>query len=138
MVQLAVWYDQEPDNDFGEGDPAIVVGSPAELDALVDRVLDETSGNDVSAMMQVGIRGHTGYPVLEVGLGRTKGFITYHASDSGSTQGDGDVHEVVEYVYMGNLSDVDASSEVPLAVVRQGLHEFLATGERPSVIRPTH
>jgi hypothetical protein len=34
-------YGQEPPNDFSEGDPAIVVPTAEELDALIDRALEE-------------------------------------------------------------------------------------------------
>ncbi|WP_424183281.1 Imm1 family immunity protein [Actinokineospora sp. G85] len=37
--------------------------------------------------------------------------------------------------YMSNLGEVPADFEVPIDVVRQGLHESLATGTRPSVLR---
>lgn len=134
MVELEVWYDQEPANDLSEGDPAIVVRTSDELDALIDRVLEETKDNRVGAMIQVGIRGNTGYPVLEVGLGREKGFIQYHADDGGSTKGSGSADKLAEYVYMGNLSEVSADVEVALDQVRRGLHEFLVIGERPSVV----
>lgn len=135
MVELEVWYDQEPENDFRAGDPPIVVRTSDELDALIDRVLTETKDHRVGAIIQVGIRGHSGYPILEVGLGREKGFINYHANDGGSTEGAGNADELAEYVYMGNLSEVPADVEVPVPLVRQGLHEFFRTGERPSVVR---
>lgn len=134
MVELEFWYDQEPENDLSEGDPAIVIRTAAELDELIDRVLAETKDNRVAAMIQVGIRGNLGYPILEVGLGQEKGFLQYHAEDAGSTKGNGSPDALAEYVYMGNLSEVPADVEVPLSTVRQGLHEFLRTGERPSVV----
>ena len=135
MVELDVWYDQEPENDFGPGDPAIVVRTARELDALVDRVLEETKGHRVAAMVQVSIHGQQGYPALEVGLGQRKGFIVYHAADGGSTHGDGDEADKVQYVYVGSMSEIPADVEVPIHTVRHGLHEFLETGERPSVVR---
>ncbi|QWF80977.1 Imm1 family immunity protein [Amycolatopsis sp. CA-230715] len=134
MVELEIWYDQEPENDLGPGDPPIVVDTAAELDQLLDRVLEETKGNRFGQMIQVGIKGISGYPVLEVGLGKTLGFITYHDEHGGSTKGDASVDELVEYVYMGTVSEVSADVEVPMTTVRRGLHEFLATGSRPSVV----
>lgn len=134
MVELAVWYDQEPANDLSEGDPAILVRTATELDALLDRVLTETKEHRVGAMIQVGIHGNTGYPVLEVGLGQDKGFISYHAEDGGSTKGTGSPDSLVEYTYMGNLTEVPADVEVPLDDVRRGLHEFMRTGGRPRTV----
>ncbi|WP_370949244.1 Imm1 family immunity protein [Amycolatopsis sp. cg5] len=134
MVELEVWYDQEPENDLGPGAPAIVVGSVVELDELLNRVLEETKDNRLGQMVQVGIKGNGGYPVLEVGVGMELGFITYHDEIGGSTKGEGSPDELVPYVYMGNVSEVAADAEVPMSTVRRGLHEFLTTGERPSVV----
>jgi hypothetical protein len=135
VVELDFWYDQEPANDFSEGDPAIVVRTAAELDALINRVLEESKDHRVGAMVQVNIHGQTGYPALEVGLAKDTGFIFYHAEDGGSTKGDGNPDDVVEYVYAGNLTEVPADVEVPIQQVRRGLQEFLATGARPSVVK---
>lgn len=132
MVEVEVWYDQTPANDFHPGDPTIRVRAPEELDALIDRVLGETRGHRCPASVQMKIFGNERDPVLEVGLGQDRGYIHYLADDAGRTVGDGDPDAYVEYVYMGNLGEVPADSEVPLDVVRRGLHEFLATGARPS------
>ncbi|MEV6901345.1 Imm1 family immunity protein [Amycolatopsis sp. NPDC051372] len=137
MVELEIWYDQQPENDFAEGDPAIVVSTAAALDQLLDRVLNETRDNRLGQMIQVGIKGRTGYPVLEVGLGEAVGFIIYHDEPGGSTSGSGSPDEFVEYVYQGNLSEVPADAEVPIATVRRGLHEFLTNGKQPSVVQTT-
>ncbi|OLR94042.1 Imm1 family immunity protein [Actinokineospora bangkokensis] len=134
MAELGVWYDQDSRDAYDEGDPVIPMRTAAELDALIERVRADTVAHRCPAMIQVGILGNEGYPVLEVGLGQDKGFIHYHAHDAGRTIGDGDPATTVEYVYMGSLSDVPADSEVPIETVRRGLHEFLATGTRPSVV----
>ncbi|WP_082860028.1 Imm1 family immunity protein [Alloactinosynnema sp. L-07] len=133
MVELEVWYDQDAENDYGSGDPAYVVSTVGELNALVDRVLVETRDHRCPAMIQVNVHGQR-LPVLEVGLGRERGFIVYHAEDGGSTKGDGDPLARVEYVYMGSLSETSADVEVGLHDVRHGLMEFMETGQRPSVI----
>lgn len=73
-------------------------------------------------------------PVLEVGLGQAKGFIIFHSAENGGTRGDGDAHDRVEYVYMGNLSEVPADVEVDIAQVRAGLVEFMQTGTRPGAV----
>lgn len=135
MVELEVWYDQVSANDFHPGDPAIVLRTPAELDALIDRVRAETRGHRVPAMVQVNVLGTEGEPVLSVGLGQDSGFIHYSARDFGRTIGDGDPEATVEYTYCGSLSEVPADSEVPIEAVRLGVHEFMATGRRPSVVR---
>lgn len=134
MVELEVWYDQQSENQYGSGEPAVIVRTADELDALVDRVLEETKDHRCPPVIEVSIRGQQ-LPVLEVGLGQTKGFITYHAEDGGSTKGDGNSEEYVEYVYGGNLSEIAADAEVGIQEVRRGLHTFLESGTRPSVIR---
>ncbi|MGW5052419.1 Imm1 family immunity protein [Actinokineospora sp. NPDC004072] len=134
MVELEAWYDQAAENDYGPGEPAYVLRTVEDLNALVDRVLAETAGHRCGAMIQLNIKGQR-LPVLEVGLGQGKGFIQYHVADGGSTKGDGDPSKRVEYVYMGNLSEVQADAEVDIATVRQGLVEFMETGGRPSVVK---
>ncbi|MEW2499178.1 Imm1 family immunity protein [Amycolatopsis sp. NPDC047767] len=52
-------------------------------------------------------------------------------------RGDGDPGELVEYVYQGNVPEVLAGVEVPVATVRRGLHEFLASGDQPGVVHTT-
>lgn len=135
ISQPATYTPCPPTHPDQDENGSIVVRTSDELDALIDRVLTETKDHRFGAIIPVGIRGHSGYPILEVGLGREKGFINYHANDGGSTEGAGNADELAEYVYMGNLSEVPADVEVPVPLVRQGLHEFFRTGERPSVVR---
>lgn len=136
MVALDIWYDQAPKNEHG--DVVNHVSTAAELDELVDRILEETAGNAAPPMIQVAIAGVKRSPALEVGLAKDKGFIGYTArTEGGWTRGDGDPNAVVDYVYMGNHTQVPADVEVPLLTVREGLHEFLRTGERPSVVNGT-
>ncbi|CRK60306.1 hypothetical protein [Alloactinosynnema sp. L-07] len=134
MVTLEVWYDQEPENDFGPGDPPVIIRTEAELHGFIDRVLDETSTHEAPAMIQAVNADDPQSAVLQVGLGQSLGFIGYGAADGGWTQGKGSPDVRVEYIYMGNLSEVRASVEVPIEVVRQGLVEFLETGQRPNAI----
>jgi hypothetical protein len=41
-MALEIWYGQEPENDLGPGDPAIIIARVEDLDAFVHRVLRET------------------------------------------------------------------------------------------------
>jgi hypothetical protein len=134
VVTLEVWYDQEPENDFGPGDPPILIRTELELHTFIDQVLDETKTHEAPAMIQAVNADDPHSAVLQVGLDQEKGFIGYGASDGGWTQGEGDPDERVEYIYMGNVSAVRASVEVPIAAVRQGLVEFLTTGQKPKVV----
>lgn len=133
MVALDIWYDQTPKDD--EGNVVTRVNTAAELDELIDRIIEETAEHVAPPMIQVAISGVKRSSALEVGLGKDKGFIGYTSrTDGGWTVGDGDSNALVDYIYMGNHSEVPANVEVPMTIVRRGLHEFLATGERPSVV----
>lgn len=133
MVALDIWYDQAPKND--DGDVVIHVTTAAELDELIERILQETANHAAPPMIQVAISGVKRSPALEVGLGKDKGFIGYTArTEGGWTRGDGDPNVVVDYIYMGNHTQVPGDVEVSLDEVRRGLHEFLRTGERPTVV----
>lgn len=75
VVTLEIWHDQEPENDFGPGDPAILVQTTDELDTFVNRVLEETKDHLAPPMIQVAPAGVKRSQVLEVGLGQDKGFL---------------------------------------------------------------
>jgi hypothetical protein len=128
VVELAVWYDQDEDQD------EYIIRTEDELNALIDRVLRETKDHRCPAAIQVNISGQDGFPILEVGLGQDKGFIRYYADDAGATKGEGSPDDRAEYIYMGNLSVVPADVEVDMSTVRRGLLEFLRTGGRPEVV----
>ncbi|MFE0020436.1 Imm1 family immunity protein [Amycolatopsis sp. NPDC059021] len=132
MVELDIWYDRTPKND--QGDVVIHVSTAGQLDELIDRIIHETADNAAPPMIQVAVSG-TKRQGMEVGLGKDKGFIKYIGrTEGGQTRGDATPDLVVDYVYMGSHTQVPAEVEVPIDLVRRGLHEFLATGERPSVV----
>ncbi|WP_156758695.1 Imm1 family immunity protein [Actinokineospora pegani] len=97
MVELGVWYDQDGGDAHREGEPLILVRTGAELDALIDRARSETRDHRCPAAVQVVLHGNKGYPILEVGLGQSTGFIHYHADDDARTIGHGDPEGVAEY-----------------------------------------
>lgn len=127
-MSLKIWYDQWPANDLGPGDPAIVVHTVAQLDSFVDRVLREARGRSIPPMIEVSVDGSQELRVLEVGLGPARGFVNFVARDGGRTFGDPALTGSVTYDCMGSPTDIDASAEIPLATVRQGLREFLESG----------
>jgi hypothetical protein len=131
-MALEIWYDQAPANDLGPGDPPIIVSTTAELDTFLDRLLRDTADHAVPSMIQASISGHPERGVMEVGIGEERGFINYVAADGGITLGDHSRTGWTVYDYMGSASEVDASAEIPVALVRQGLREFLAgEGAKP-------
>ncbi|MGQ0838781.1 Imm1 family immunity protein [Actinokineospora sp.] len=107
------------------------------MDALVDRVLDETKDHVAPPMIQVVLADVRRSPVLEVGLGRDNGFIGYSSRDEGGwSRGDQTLTGTVAYIYAGSSSEVPASAEIPTEQVRRGLVEFWETGRRPSTVSP--
>jgi hypothetical protein len=136
MVALEVWFDQVPDNDFGPGDPAIIVDNLTDLERLIEHVLTVTAGRQIPSVVQANILGAAGLPIIEAGVSHDRGFISYTDRSGGfysigNTSCGGDV----TYDYMGNEHIVPASAEIPLSEVRQWLADFVATGE-PSVTIP--
>jgi hypothetical protein len=132
-MALEIWYDQEPDNDLGPGDPPIVVHTAAELDAFLNRVLHATADQSVPPMIQASIADRPERGAVEVGIGQDVGFINYLAADGGLTLGDPNRTGQAVYDYMGSATEVDASAEIPLALVRQGLREYLEhDGAKPA------
>ncbi|WFE22638.1 Imm1 family immunity protein [Solwaraspora sp. WMMD937] len=129
MVALEVWFDQVPENDFGPGDPAIIVDNLASLDKLIEHVLTVTAGRQVPAVVQANILGASGLPIIEAGISHDRGFISY-TDRSGGFYSIGDTSRSGDavYDYMGNEHVVPASAEIPLSEVRQWLAEFIATG----------
>ncbi|HEY3610879.1 MAG TPA: Imm1 family immunity protein [Pseudonocardiaceae bacterium] len=124
-MALEIWYDQEPDNDLGPGDSPVIVRTAAELDIFLDRLLRDTAEHLVPPVIQAAIAGHPECGVMEVGIGQSQGFVNYLAADGGITQGDPSRIGAATYDYMGSATEVDASVEIPVGLVRQGLREYL-------------
>ncbi|WJK33486.1 Imm1 family immunity protein [Solwaraspora sp. WMMA2065] len=129
MVALEVWFDQVPKNDFGPGDPVIIVDNLADLDKLIEHVLTVTAGRQVPSVVQANILGASGLPVIEAGISHDRGFISYTDRSGGFlsigvTSGSSEA----TYDYMGNEHIVPDSAEIPLSKVRQWLADFIATG----------
>ena len=133
MVALDIWCAQTPKDDVGN--VVIRVTTAAELDELVNRIVAEAADHAATPASEVALSGVQRSPALEVGLSKEKGFIGYTSrTEGGWTVGDGDADTMVDYIYMGNHSEVLASVEVPMSTVRRGHHEFLVAGARPSVV----
>lgn len=131
MVTLEVWYNQEPDNDYAEGDPAILVTTADELDALIAQVQADTRGVAVPSMVECSVAGDPKRGVFDMGIGQEKGFVSFMTPEAAQTRGEGDAHEYVVYDYMAHVREIPAGYEVPMAEVRRVAHEFLKTGKIP-------
>ncbi|MFV2008594.1 MULTISPECIES: Imm1 family immunity protein [unclassified Micromonospora] len=129
MVALEVWFDQVPENDFGTGDPAIIVDDLTGLDNLIEHILTATTDRQIPSVVQANLLGADGLPIIEAGIGRGRGFISYTDHNGGFYSiGDPSRSGDAVYDYMGNEHVVPASAEIPLSEVRQWLAEFIATG----------
>lgn len=108
-----------------------MVETAEELDALVDRVLADAMGAEVPPMIEVSVKDDFKAPVLEVGLGQEKGFVHCPSKDGGWPAGDDALTGTTTYDYMGQVREVPASSEAPIALVREPLHRFPTTTADP-------
>lgn len=132
-MALEIWFSQDPADDVGAEDGPVTVRTTAELDAFVDRLLRQTAEYAVPPMIQAAVAGHPQRGVLEVGIGRSRGFLNYLGADGAITHGDRDRAGPATYDYMGTATEVDASAEIPVDRVRQGLREYLELdGAKPS------
>jgi hypothetical protein len=120
-MALEIWYD----NEVCSGDSPVIVHTAIELDMFLDRLLHDTAEHAVPSMIQATITGHPERGVIEVGIGPSRGFVNYLAADGGITLGDRSRTGPATYDYMGSATEVDASAEIPVALVRRGLHEYL-------------
>lgn len=137
MVALEVWYDQDRHGELGQDDPATVVTSVEELDALVDRVLAENADESVPSMIQVAVADAPQQGAVQVGLAADVGFIAglFNDGSAGTSRGSATGEEKRVYDYMGHAREVPVRAEIPLDQLREGLREFLTGGgQRPSNI----
>jgi len=110
-----------------------MIDTVQELDTLVDRAIRDYGDGPCFGMIEISIAANRWGPTMEVGLGPKLGFVHYLASDADCwTGGDASRTGRVVYSYMGSVSEIPASAEVPTEVVRERLHQFLATGQRPT------
>lgn len=129
MVDLEAWYEIEQDG-------AVIVSTPAELDAILDtvagwdgrRLVDfYVVGATRPALFNVGLHGKAGRGALVYSAG-SEGWISTETPESGWS-----TDEPILYYLMMSDTEFPANCEVSLDVARQAAHEFMATGgERPT------
>lgn len=132
MAALDVYYIR------GHGDTPIVVSTADEVDALIDQVSAE-SPEQAPILMEVHMSGDPFTQGLDVGVNGINGVLRYSGRDwpEGvySTGGTSAESEPLAYFYMDMWTEFPSNSEVPLAVVRQAVREFLETnGGRPTCV----
>ncbi|MGW4591896.1 Imm1 family immunity protein [Amycolatopsis thermoflava] len=125
MVTLEVWYNQRPDNDFSEGDPAILIRTPDELDALITQMQQDGKGKPVPPMAECSVSGDPMRGAFYLGVGQDKGFVLFMTPEPAQTTGDTTLTGEVTYDYMAHLREIPASYEVPIEQVRQAARAFL-------------
>ena len=123
VATMMAWY--EP----GQTEP-LPLGSPAEVDGLVDRMLVEASESDVGLLAQVERQDDDGWAVLQVGVrSSVRGFVGYMGPDGSVLSAGGATSpEPVAYDYMNHEREVSSAAEISLAVVRLALQDFVASG----------
>ncbi|WP_439661620.1 Imm1 family immunity protein [Lentzea sp. HUAS TT2] len=130
MATLEIWYDQKPDNDYGPGDPAILVTTHEELTAFIDRVSERSGDQPCPSVVEVSIAEDPyGFPTVNAGIGPDRGYVRVSgADDLRATPGSPDAVGERIYDFQGHETLVPASCEVPLTTVRLVLAAFLDHG----------
>jgi Immunity protein Imm1 len=127
--KLEVYWEQ------AHGDAPVLVSSPDEVDALLDRVRDEYTER-WPVLLELSLVDDWDH-LLNVGVCGEMGVLFWSGKElPGRWYSKGDDTEQAEestYYYMGNNREFPAGAEVPLAVVKLAVREFLATeGLRPT------
>ena len=130
MGAVSVYYADEHD------DQPVTVTTPDEVDALIDRVRDE-SPEQAPILMQLYIADDVYAQELSAGIRGDRGVLRYSGRnwpEGVYSTGDGPIGpEPLAYFYMDNHTEFPPNAEVPLATVRQAVRDFLTTsGDRPS------
>lgn len=132
MITQALWYSHEQPGDD-------VAGTPDELDAALDRAaaLSRDDGWWATALI---VPAETHSPVLYAGFARGVGVLRYiDGAEESFSQGIGSPDgEPLLYMYQQNDMEFPPNAEVPIAAVRAAVHEFAATGARPTGVQWQH
>jgi hypothetical protein len=113
------------------------VSTVADVDALLDRLTDDSALGEVPPLMQLSRRDPDGWAVLHIGIHTDRGILT-HTNAAGSfvtTDGTNRTNGTITYDYMGHLREAPANAEIPLTHLREAVHEFVLTnGHRPASV----
>ncbi|WP_370964782.1 Imm1 family immunity protein [Amycolatopsis sp. cg9] len=125
---VTAWF--EP----GQAEP-LVLAEQADVDALLDTMIREASGQDIPVIAEINRQDADGWAVLHVGVRPAGGGFISHVSPAGSvisTSGSTSP-ELVSYDYMNNEREIPRHAEVPLEIVRQAARDFVrSNGDRPA------
>lgn len=130
-MALEAWYDIDDDE-------PISISTTEDMDSLLYRMASDGMSHAVPPLAEVSRHDVDGWVVAYVGISaRTgRGLITHSdATDSVISFNSSGIVDVVRYDYMGHLRELPASAEIPLADVRNAVHEFVAAnGARPTCV----
>lgn len=129
-MALEIWYDQRPANDFGEGDPAIVVETPEQMEAFIERVRTETTEATVPPMVEISVRDDPMQGALYAGIGQEVGWVQFLLPEPVHTVCDANSAGTVTYDYMRHPHKVAANIEIGTDEVCRILSHFAHTGRR--------
>ena len=130
MAALEVWYDQKPENDFGPGDPAIIVRTPEELTELLDRVSTASAHQLCPSIITVYVADDPyRFPSVRAGVGAEYGYVQVNSrAGRRATLGDAAATDERVYDFQGHGEEVPVRHEVPLSTVRAVLAAYLDHG----------
>ncbi len=123
------------------GDNPVLIQSPSDVDSLIDVLLASRPSENLAALhslerplMPAGVPDHE----LLVGVDGDLQVGVLSFMDDGnfvsldSSKGRGEI----SYSIMGNATEFPSRSEIPIALVRQAVKEFLSSGgQRPTCIQ---
>jgi hypothetical protein len=131
VVSVGAWYDP------GQQEP-IPLATAAEVDALLDRMLVESTRYDVPVIGQIERGAKAERVVLKFGLRPQSqvGFVGYVGPSGSATSANGaDAAEPVAYDHMNHERTVSSAVEIEISLVRQAVHAFVGRdGARPDTI----
>lgn len=130
MAALEIWYDQQPDNDFGAGDPAIIVRTQDELTMLIDRVRAASAQQLCPSIITAYVADDPyRFPSVRAGIGAEVGYVQINSrAGRRATLGDTDAVQERVYDFQGHGEEIPVRHEVPLDVVREVLAAYLDHG----------
>jgi hypothetical protein len=131
VVTLEFWYDQEPENDYSEGDPVILVSTADELDALIQRMQADGKDQPIPPMAECSVSGDPSRGVFYLGVGPEKGFVAFVSPQAAQILADPSLTGEVTYDYMAHVREIPAQYEVPMDQVRAATLAFLEREELP-------
>jgi hypothetical protein len=124
VIALAAYYAR------GHGDNPVLVETADAVDLLIDRVRAE-SPTRAPILLELHLADDPYAQGLDVGVNGDHGVLRYSGREwPDGLYSFGDAAETTpkRYFYLDSDTEFPASAEIPLAVVRQAVRDFLATG----------